>query len=133
MKTRYGQRISVSCSVMFTGDDGVGEEGRVLDLSLPGCLMEGADSLRTGDYVQLRIFLPDLQAPLHIPLAAVRWVKEFKVGLEFIRTSRMDQKRLEQFVHERIESSGVGVTWNEAIVVIGEIDNRASRTSETQR
>jgi hypothetical protein len=132
MRTRYSQRISVSCSVVFAGDDGVGE-GRILDLSLPGCLLEGADTLKTGDYVQLRIFLPDLQTPLHIPLAAVRWVDGFKVGLEFIRTSRQEQKRLEQFVHGRMELLGSGVYWNEGIVVIGEIDKRVPLPSVVNR
>ncbi len=132
MRTRYSQRISVSCSVVFAGDDGVGE-GRILDLSLPGCLLEGTDTLKTGSYVQLRIFLPDLQTPLHIPLAAVRWVDGFKVGLEFIRTSHLEQKRLEQFVHGRMEPLGRGVYWNEGIVVIGEIDERVPFPSDVNR
>lgn len=132
MRTRYSQRISVSCSVIFAGNDGVGE-GRILDLSLPGCLLQGADTLKTGDYVQLRIFLPDLQTPLHIPLAAVRWVNGFKVGLEFIRTSHQEQKRLEQFVNGRMELLGTGVSWNEGIVVIGEIDKRVPLPFDVRR
>ena len=132
MQTRYSQRISVSCSVVFAGDDGVGE-GRILDLSLPGCLLEGAETLKTGDYVQLRIFLPDLQTPLHIPLAAVRWVDGFKVGLEFIQTSRQEQKRLEQFVHGRMVLLGNAVYWNEGIVIIGEVDKRVPLPSDVNR
>jgi hypothetical protein len=132
MRTRYSQRISVSCSVVFAGDDGVGE-GRILDLSLPGCLLEGADTLKTGDYVQLRIFLPDLQAPLHIPLAAVRWVDGFKVGMEFIRTSRQEQTRLERFVHGRMELLRTGVSWNEGMVIIGQIEKGVLLPSDVNR
>ncbi|MET0516190.1 MAG: PilZ domain-containing protein [Nitrospiraceae bacterium] len=132
MQTRYSQRISVSCSVIFAGDDGVGE-GRILDLSLPGCLLEGAETLKTGDYVQMRIFLPDLQSPLNVPLAAVRWVDGFKVGLEFIQTSRQEQKRLEQFVHGRMALLGHSVIWNEGIVVIGEIAKRVCLPSDVNR
>ncbi len=118
MKTRYSQRISVACSVIFAGDGGVGE-GRVLDISLPGCLLESAATLKSGDYVQLRLFLPDLQTPLHVPLAAVRWVDGYRIGLEFIRTSMEEQTRLESFVRSRSRIGGKQAAWTEAIVVVG--------------
>jgi hypothetical protein len=118
METRYSQRISVACSVIFAGDGGVGE-GRVLDISLPGCLLESAAALKSGDYVQLRLFLPDLQVPLHVPLAAVRWVEGNRVGLEFIRTSVEEQTRLESFVRGRSRNADKHAAWTEAIVVVG--------------
>ncbi len=117
MKVRYGQRVSVECSVMFAGETTVGE-GRILDLSLPGCLLESPEKMYPGEYVQLRLFLPDLLAPLHVPLAAVRWVDGFKVGIEFIRTSQDEQCRLEQFVRRRL-GNGKMSRWSEGIVVIG--------------
>ncbi|MEX5216272.1 MAG: PilZ domain-containing protein [Nitrospira sp.] len=118
MNTRYSQRISVACSVIFAGDGGVGE-GRIVDVSLPGCLLESAATLKSGDYVQLRLFLPDLQTPLHVPLAAVRWVDGNRVGLEFIRTSVEEQIRLESFVRGRSRIAGKQAVWTEAIVVVG--------------
>ena len=118
MTTRYSQRISVACSVIFAGDAGVGE-GRVLDVSLPGCLLESAATLKAGDYVQLRLFLPDLQTPLHVPLAAVRWVDGCRIGLEFIRTSVDEQARLEGFVRAKSRLMGRQTAWSEAIVVVG--------------
>lgn len=117
MQARYSQRVPVECSVMFSGEGTVGE-GRMLDLSLPGCLLESPQKLSTGEYVQLRVFLPDLPIPLHVPLAAVRWVNGFKVGIEFIRTSRDEQRRLEQFVRRRL-SHGCTAAWSERVVVIG--------------
>lgn len=118
MKARYSQRISVACSVIFAGEGGVGE-GRILDVSLPGCLLESASSLKPGEYVQLRVFLPDLQSPLHVPLAAVRWVEGNRVGLEFIRTSRDEQSRLERFVRRKSRFAGRQAAWTEGIVVVG--------------
>jgi hypothetical protein len=55
-----------------------------------------------GEYVQLRIFLPDDQAPLQVPLAAVRWVAGVRAGLEFIRTPESEQRRLDDFVRMRL-------------------------------
>jgi hypothetical protein len=118
MKARYSQRVSVACSVIFSGEGGVGE-GRMLDVSLPGCLLESAAALKCGDYVQLRLFLPDFQSPLHVPLAAVRWVEGNRVGLEFIRTSREEQSRLEQFVRRKSRGAGRHAAWTEGIVVVG--------------
>ena len=116
MQARYSQRVSVECGVVFAGDHAVGE-GRMLDLSLPGCLLQSAIPLVAGEYVQLRLFLPDLETPLHIPLAAVRWVDGSRVGLEFIRTSSEEQRRLEQFVDQRLRRNGTA-TWAEGLAVI---------------
>lgn len=122
MKNRYSQRVSVDCSVMFAGENVVAE-GRILDLSLPGCLMESSKKMSAGEYIQLRLFLPDHQAPLHVALAAIRWAEGSKVGIEFIRTSRPEQHRLEQFLHRIsgcdpspiLSDRGVlaGIAWNE--------------------
>lgn len=118
MTPRYSQRVAISCSVIFAGDAGVGE-GRILNLSLPGCLLESTPTLQCGHYVQLRIFLPDLQSPLHVPLAAVRWVDGFRVGLEFIRTSWEDQTRLESFVRAKSSLPPREAYSIEGIAVIG--------------
>jgi hypothetical protein len=116
MQARYSQRVKVDCSVRFAGESGVGE-GRILDLSLPGCLLESPGKFSPGEYVQLRLFLPDLQAPLQVFLAAVRWVQGVRVGLEFIRTSQDEQHRLECFVRGHL-GAGASV-WSEGIVITG--------------
>lgn len=120
MKTRYSQRVLVDCSVMFAGENIVGE-GRMVDLSLPGCLLESSQTMIAGEYLQLRLFLPDHSTPLNVALAAVRWVDGCKLGVEFIRTSQQEQSRLTQFVNQqsgRIPSS----QWSESVVLIGSSD-----------
>ncbi|MBX3237247.1 MAG: PilZ domain-containing protein [Nitrospiraceae bacterium] len=116
MEARYSQRVSVECGVVFAGDHTIGE-GRTLDLSLPGCLLQSATPLIAGDYVQLRLFLPDFETPLHVPLAAVRWVDGSRVGVEFIRTSQEEQRRLKQFVQQRMRRNATA-TWTEGLAVI---------------
>lgn len=117
MQSRYSQRVPTDCAVMFAGDNVVGE-GRILDISLPGCLLESAKEVNAGEYLQLRLFLPDHQAPLRVALAAVRWVKGTKVGVEFIRTSEDEQCRLEQFLRIKTPcprrltcSEGIVLSW----------------------
>lgn len=118
MQARYCQRVSLECPVMFASESAVGE-GRILDLSLPGCLFESPEKMSPGEYVQLRLFLPDIQSPLHVPLAAVRWVDGFKNGIEFIRTSQDEQCRLEQFVRRRLRQGKIK-KWSGGIVMIRE-------------
>ncbi|MBX3345350.1 MAG: PilZ domain-containing protein [Nitrospira sp.] len=120
MQTRYSQRVSVDCSVMFAGENVVGE-GRILDLSLPGCLLESSNNMTAGEYIQLRLFLPDRATPLHVALAAVRWVDGCKLGVEFIRTSQEEQRRLAQFVKQQSRSNP-SPRWSESVVLIGTPD-----------
>ncbi len=105
MRVRYSERVPVGGSVIFAGDNAIGE-GRLLDLSLPGCLLESPEQMRWGEYVQLRLFLPDRLASVQVALAAVRWTKGSRSGIEFIRTSHEDERRLEQFVRRRLNGSG---------------------------
>ena len=109
MQARYSQRIEIECAAMFAGDRAIGE-GRVLDLSLPGCLLESSEKIFEGEYVQLRLFLPDTQTPLQVSLAAARWVDGTRAGLEFICTTQDQQRRLEHFVRRRLVPKGASVS-----------------------
>ncbi|MCE3222869.1 MAG: hypothetical protein K0S58_1049 [Nitrospira sp.] len=115
MQPRYSRRVMVECSAMFAGESVVAE-GRVLDLSLPGCLLESREKMSAGEYVKLRLFLPDDQAPLQVPLAAVRWVQGVRIGLEFIRTSEREQRRLDRFVRRRLELIGESSCRQNAVI-----------------
>ena len=97
MEQRYSRRIPVSCSVVFAKAGRIGE-GRVIDVSSPGCLVESLVPFHVGESVRLRLFLPDHQAPLNVLLAVVRRVEGRLVALEFIRTSQSDQIRLSRFI-----------------------------------
>jgi len=104
MVKRYGPRVELICKVILAGDQSCCE-GRVLDVSLPGCLIECVHPLRVGDYVQLRLFLPDQARPMNVPLAAVRWVDSGRAGVEFIRSSKADQVRLATLMRRHIPSA----------------------------
>jgi hypothetical protein len=80
-----------------------------VNLSLPGCLLESTEQISSADYMRLRLFMPDVQAPLEVDLAAVRWVDGSRVGLEFIRTSENAQRRLKRFVLEQSGGRRPGV------------------------
>lgn len=97
MSLRYSERVSVEGEVLFSGL-GVCGRGRVLDVSLPGCLLESTELVRVGDYIRLKLCLSDQLSPIQVSLAVVRRVDGDQVGVEFIRSPEEDQARLIRLV-----------------------------------
>jgi hypothetical protein len=94
MQPRYRKRVPLKASVIFSNGELSGH-GRVLDLTAPGCLVESAQSVLKGQYFQLQISLPHLGSPLSVKLAAVRWSKDRRFGLEFIKMGTPEQEILD--------------------------------------
>jgi hypothetical protein len=104
MQPRYSKRVPLKASVTFSNGELSGH-GRVLDLTAPGCLVESAQSVLKGQYFQLQISMPDLASPLSVKLAAVRWSKDRRFGLEFIKMDRPEQQILEALMAEQLALS----------------------------
>jgi hypothetical protein len=116
MEDRYSLRIPIECSAVFSGESVIGE-GRALDVSLPGCLIESPETAKPGDYVRLKLCLPDGQPAVDVPLAVVRWAKGNRLGVEFIRSSEEDTVRLTRFV-QRHRRRMVATKWKEGIEIL---------------
>lgn len=67
MQARYSQRIEIECAAMFAGDRAIGE-GRVLDLSLPGCLLESSEKYLKENMFNCDYFYPTLRLLYRFPL-----------------------------------------------------------------
>jgi hypothetical protein len=116
VNNRYSARKAETGPVTLAVNGLIGQ-GRLLNVSVPGCLLETTMPLVAGYFVQLRIPLGTHQ--ILVELAAVRWVHESSVGVEFIRMSEADQARLCRHVgfmprrtrqnqwSERVEWSGL--------------------------
>jgi hypothetical protein len=102
MKPRYSDRVSVKCPVVFTLGSMVGD-GEVQDLTNPGCMIHSPAHVSKGEYLQLKMFLPDIKAPLSVQMGVVRWTNGPRFGVEFIKMSGPDRALLAQFVskHQR--------------------------------
>ena len=118
MVIRYGPRAAVTCNVILVGEQTFCE-GRVLDISLPGCLIECVHALRVGNYVQLRMFLPDQAAPMNVSLAAVSWVDRTKVVLSSFDPLKEDQYRLTKFIRRHGPPVAGQSNWKEAVTILG--------------
>ena len=100
MQARYKKRVPLTASVSFSNGELSGQ-GRVLDLTAPGCLVESSQEVLKGQYFQLQIFLPDMNVPLSVKLAAVRWSRGRRFGLEFIKMDRHEQQMLDALMADQ--------------------------------
>ena len=89
---RYSDRIPVEYEAAISVD-GIRGHGRVVNLSVPGCLLETRLRLTVGQSLHCQLISPT-GSLLTVPLAMVRWVKDSQAGVEFIRMSQEDQAYL---------------------------------------
>ena len=94
---RRAQRVAVQLPVMF-GDLAPSEQGTVLNISTEGCALTAEHIPDLHTHVSIQIDLPDGTKPVDIGLAGVRWVADYRCGLEFIRVSGESLTRLRVFV-----------------------------------
>jgi hypothetical protein len=93
LKMRHRVRLPLRCPVIFASDEFIGE-GTVLNLGVPGCAVESDIAPLPGDYVGLHVLMPDEAGPLQVALAKVRWAKQQRFGVEFLKVSNGQQVRV---------------------------------------
>ena len=98
MDLRQHPRYPVQCGIAFSGDDFEGE-GTVMNLSKGGWRITSNQIVPKGEYLALRVRVPDHEVPLEVDLAAVRWSSGQEFGLEFIRMKPEEQERHNQFIN----------------------------------
>lgn len=72
--------------------------GRTLDLSVGGCRIETDMPVVIGETFECRIFAPNLDWPLRIDEAQVRWVRGNTFGVEFAKLRAEERVKLECLV-----------------------------------
>ena len=71
-----------------------GMKGLTNDLSLEGCRINGNLAVRHGQHLPLRLHLPGQESPIVVERAAVRWVGEKNIGLQFLALPSTERARL---------------------------------------
>jgi PilZ domain len=97
IETRSSERIPLQCSIIVANGVQTGE-GRVLNVSGRGCLVEAPLLIKAGDHLQLRLFLPDTDLSLCVSLAVVHWAHAFRFGVEFIKMGEKHRAHLDHFI-----------------------------------
>lgn len=74
------------------------DEGRLINVSIPGCGVESPMSVTVGDDLRVRLFLFNEEAQIYVPRAIVRWKNQMRFGLEFLVWEEADRLRLTKFI-----------------------------------
>ncbi|MGE0645736.1 MAG: hypothetical protein AB7P24_18915 [Nitrospira sp.] len=94
----------IECILSKT-DDGLIGEGCIFDLSSSSPTISQPEKLHTGDYVMLRLWLPDDGSSIFVEVAEVQWVKNHWIKVDVLTTTPDDQARLRQFASVEDPSS----------------------------
>ena len=81
----------------ISGGEGEGQ-GRTLDFSAGGCMIETDFPVVVGASFECRIYVPGLDWPLRIDQAQVRWVKANTFGIQFLKLHPDEEAKLKRVI-----------------------------------
>ena len=94
---RQQPRFTAQFRSTILGGPGEGQ-GRTLDLSLGGCMIETDLPVVVGALFEFRIYVPGLDWPLRIDEAQVRWVKANTFGIQFMKIQPDEEVKLKHVI-----------------------------------
>lgn len=97
MEKRQQPRFTSQFRSTISGGQGEGQ-GRTLDLSIGGCMIETDLPVGVGTSIECRIYVPGLDWPLRIDEAQVRWVKGNTFGIQFTKIQPDEEIKLQQVI-----------------------------------
>ncbi|MEO5631172.1 MAG: PilZ domain-containing protein [Nitrospiraceae bacterium] len=101
---RQQPRFTSQFRSTISGGQGEGQ-GRTVDLSTGGCMIETDLPIIVGTSFECRIYVPGLDWPLRIDEAQVRWVKANTFGIQFMKIQPAEEAKLKQVIatlHEEL-------------------------------
>ena len=100
--SRSARRIPVtgeaSVRLLLTEDS---DDGTLLDLSRQGARLRINRLFEPGQKLALMLNLPWDESPVEVRLAAVKWMKDNHVGVEFLKVGDDDRVSLDVFLASR--------------------------------
>lgn len=99
MSKRARPRVHVRVPVTFTGDQ-ISGKGTMTNLAISGCEVESDAALPVKTHLCLHIHQPEGRLPVVVTLAIVRWVKQHRFGLEFIKFEAGAKKEFVQVLQQ---------------------------------
>lgn len=94
---RQQPRFTSQFRSTFSGEQREGQ-GRTLDLSSGGCMIESDQPVVVGTTFECRVYVPGLDWPLRIDEAQVRWVKAGTFGIQFTKIQPDEEVKLKRVI-----------------------------------
>lgn len=97
VERRIQPRFSTQFRSTFSGSR---EEvsGRTIDLSIGGCKIESEATVGQGEKFECRLHVPDLDWPIMIDEAIIRWIEGQTFGVAFTRIRSGEQDKIAALV-----------------------------------
>ncbi|MCP9438353.1 MAG: hypothetical protein NNA20_00895 [Nitrospira sp.] len=89
-------RVAINC-LLAKGGSGLEGDGCLYDLSAPDRSVSPQTQLRAGDYVKLRLWLPDEDSHISVELAEVDWIDSHRLKVDLLSLSPEGRAKLNQF------------------------------------
>lgn len=100
MQPRSRPRVPVDYPVLFSGDQTSGE-GRLKNLTISGSEIVSEAPFSIGARLHLQVQSSGARPPIVITLAIVRWKRDDRYGVEFIRFQGDAKQQLEDMLNQR--------------------------------
>jgi len=97
MVSGFRPHIAIDC-MLSSGDEGLKGDGCIYEISATEPQLISPDTLKAGEYVKLRLWLPDESSYILIDLAEIEWVENNWIKVDVLISSQMSQGRLRQFL-----------------------------------
>lgn len=94
---RVQPRFTTQFRSTFSGGRNEGN-GRTLDLSIGGCKIESDTIVGQGEKFECRLHIPDLDWPVMIDEATIRWIDGKTFGLAFTRIRAEEQAKIADLI-----------------------------------
>jgi PilZ domain len=99
MDTRSRQRVTVDYAVTFTGDN-ISGSGTMTNLTIAGGEIVSQVSAPIGAHLCLHVQTSGARKPIVVSLAAVRWKRENRFGVEFVRFESQAKQQLVDMLNQ---------------------------------
>jgi hypothetical protein len=102
MQPRTRPRVAVDYPVSLSGDH-ISGEGILKNLTISGGEIESDIPLPIGANLHLHVQTSGARPPIVIALAIVRWKRDERYGIEFVRFQGDAKQQLEDMLNQRAE------------------------------
>lgn len=100
MQPRSRSRVPVDYPVLFSGDH-ISGEGMLKNLTISGSEIVSEVPCSIGARLHLQVQSSGARPPIVITLAIVRWKRDDRYGVEFIRFQGDAKQQLEDMLNQR--------------------------------
>lgn len=103
---RIQPRFTTQFRSTFSGNEREGS-GRTVDLSVGGCKIESETVVVQGATFECRLHIPDLNWPIMIDEATIRWVEGKTFGVAFTRMKPGEKQKISTLI-SKLEQERLG-------------------------